>query len=119
MHGYQLMHAIAGRTGGRWQPSPGAIYPAISQLEDEGLVTVTASAGRKLVILTRQGRESAGEAQPLIFEKDDAIDLRPLLMQVHDAARQVARTGTEAQVEQAAQILADTRRAIYLLLAEG
>ncbi len=36
MHGYQLMQAIADRTGGVWKPSPGAIYPTISQLEDEG-----------------------------------------------------------------------------------
>src|SRR3954451_16569652 len=57
MHGYQLMQAIADRTGGRWTPSPGAIYPTISQLEDEGLVTVTADAGRKLVALTDAGRE--------------------------------------------------------------
>ena len=42
MHGYQLMQAIADRSGGRWTPSPGAIYPTINQLEDEGLVTVTA-----------------------------------------------------------------------------
>src|SRR3954451_11769773 len=59
MHGYQLMQAIAERSGGRWPPSPGAIYPTISQLEDEGLVTVTADAGRKLVTLTDTGREQA------------------------------------------------------------
>ncbi len=57
MHGYQLMQAIADRSGGRWTPSPGAIYPTINQLEDEGLVTVTAEAGRKLVTLTDAGRE--------------------------------------------------------------
>ena len=41
MHGYQLMQAIGDRTGGRWTPSPGAIYPALNMLEDEGLVTVS------------------------------------------------------------------------------
>ena len=40
MHGYQLMRTIAERTGGRWSPSPGAIYPTLSQLEDEGLITI-------------------------------------------------------------------------------
>src|SRR5215213_10262160 len=59
MHGYQLMQAIGERSGGRWTPSPGAIYPTISQLEDEGLVTVTAEHGRKLVTLTDAGREQA------------------------------------------------------------
>src|SRR3954454_21075012 len=57
MHGYQLMQSIADRSGGRWTPSPGAIYPTISQLEDEGLVTVPADAGRTLVPLTDAGRE--------------------------------------------------------------
>src|ERR1022692_1353778 len=45
MHGYQLMQAIADRTQGAWRPSPGAIYPTIAQLEDEGLVSVTPDAG--------------------------------------------------------------------------
>ncbi|RAK40628.1 PadR family transcriptional regulator [Actinoplanes lutulentus] len=124
MHGYQLMHAIAERTGGRWQPSPGAIYPTISQLEDEGLVTVTASAGRKLVTLTDSGRAhiaASGSEDPFTAFPGgfSSIDLRPLLEQVHDAARQVARTGTDAQAEAAARILADTRKALYLLLADG
>src|SRR5689334_23381353 len=44
MHGYQLMQAVSDRTGGRWSPSPGAIYPTINQLEDEGLVEITADA---------------------------------------------------------------------------
>ena len=36
MNGYQLMQTIADRSGGRWTPSPGAIYPTLNQLEDEG-----------------------------------------------------------------------------------
>src|SRR6185436_15416711 len=63
MHGYQLMQAIAERSGGRWTPSPGAIYPTINQLEDEGLVTVTADSGRKLVTLTDAGRERVAARQ--------------------------------------------------------
>jgi DNA-binding PadR family transcriptional regulator len=126
MHGYQLMHAIADRTGGRWTPSPGAIYPTISQLEDEGLVTVTAESGRKLVTLTDAGREhiaarrdswsdplgSSGAGGP-------TTDLRGILEQLHGAVRQVARAGTDAQLTAAAAILGEARRALYLLLADG
>src|SRR5437764_10100300 len=61
MHGYQLMQAIAERTGSVWTPSPGAVYPTINQLEDEGLVTVTAEAGRRLVTLTDAGRSHLAE----------------------------------------------------------
>lgn len=126
MHGYQLMQAIADRTGGRWTPSPGAIYPAISLLEDEGLVTARPDAGRKVIELTEAGREYVaanreGWADP--FSSDDQAgdrpDLRGLLMQLHAATRQVGMAGTAAQVEKAATILADARRALYLLLADG
>ena len=57
MHGYQLMQAVAERTGGAWKLSPGAVYPTIAQLEDEGLVRISAEGGRKLVTLTEAGRE--------------------------------------------------------------
>jgi DNA-binding PadR family transcriptional regulator len=126
MHGYQLMQAIADRSGGTWTPSPGAVYPAISLLEDEGLVSVTAESGRKLVALTDAGRdhvESRGDSWPDPFSgvpgRSAGTDLRSLLEQVHGAARQVGRTGSEAQVAAAATILGDARRALYLLLAEG
>src|SRR5688572_15232683 len=109
MHGYQLMQAIAERSGGRWTPSPGAIYPTISQLEDEGLVTVTADAGRKLVALTDAGREhieAARGTSPDPFAghptSGPGTDLRGLLEQLHAAVRQVARTGTDAQLTAAA-----------------
>jgi len=124
MHGYQLMQSIAERSGGRWTPSPGAVYPAISQLEDEGLVTVTAESGRKLVSLTDAGRTAlSGDevTDPFAaFAGDpDRPDLRELLGQLHGATKQVGMTGTPAQVEGAATILRDARRAMYLLLADG
>jgi len=126
MHGYQLMHAIADRSGGRWTPSPGAIYPALSQLEDEGLLTLTAESGRKTCTLTDAGREhvqSHRDSWPDPFAGFDSSrpgpDLRALLEQLHGAARQVGRTGTDAQIAAAAAILADARRSLYLVLADG
>jgi DNA-binding PadR family transcriptional regulator len=125
MHGYQLMQAIAERSGGRWTPSPGAIYPTINQLEDEGLVTVTADAGRRLVTLTDDGRaylEARGEsADPFSGYRSagPGADLRGLLEQLAGAVRQVARSGTDTQLTAAAGILAEARRSLYLLLADG
>ncbi|RFU22015.1 PadR family transcriptional regulator [Geodermatophilus marinus] len=126
MHGYQLMQAIAERSAGRWTPSPGAIYPTISQLEDEGLVTVTADAGRKLVTLTDAGRAHVEERQgsgadPFAGRAaaGPGAELPALLDQLHGAVRQVARTGSEAQVAEAARVLAEARRSLYLLLADG
>ena len=126
MHGYQLMQAIADRTGGAWTPSPGAVYPTINQLEDEGLVAVTAEAGRRLVSLTDAGRAHLDEHRDGAADPfggfDPAApggDLRRLVREVIDAARTVGRNGTDEQREAAAEILANTRRSLYLLLADA
>lgn len=127
MHGYQLMQAIAERTGGAWQPSPGAIYPTIAQLEDEGLVSTHSDGGRKLVSLTEAGRAYLedprhGVADPFaaITAADaEAPSLRTAIAEVHSAARSVAINGTRAQIAAAQSVLADARRALYLILAEG
>ena len=37
-NGYQIMSEIEERSDGAWRPSPGAVYPALSQLADEGLI---------------------------------------------------------------------------------
>ena len=63
MHGYQIMQAMSDRTGGAWRPSPGAVYPTIAQLEDEGLVTTQEEGGRRLVTLTSEGANVCSGAQ--------------------------------------------------------
>src|SRR5262245_9517929 len=37
-NGYQIMSEVEERSGGAWRPSPGAVYPALQQLADEGLI---------------------------------------------------------------------------------
>src|SRR5215217_3791947 len=56
MHGYQIIQEIAERTGDLWQPSPGSIYPVLQQLEDEGLIFIEQTEGRKVANLTEAGR---------------------------------------------------------------
>jgi DNA-binding PadR family transcriptional regulator len=124
MHGYQLMQAIADRTGGRWTPSPGAVYPAINLLEDEGLVISHADSGRKVIELTDQGRATVAEnkdswTDPFADDEEAGPDLRNLVMQLGSAARQVVMTGSPTQVDEAARILSEARRSLYLLLADG
>src|SRR5215208_1704044 len=55
-NGYQLMQEIEQRSDGTWRPSPGSVYPALQQLEDEGLVRVEPGDGRKAYTLTDEGR---------------------------------------------------------------
>lgn len=125
MHGYQLMETIVERSGGRWHPSPGAIYPTLRQLEEEGLVTINPiGGGRHQVTLTEQGRtlvdtEAGSWPDPFASAHDstDEIDLRGEMTQLHEAARVIARTGTQAQRRAAVALVAEARRGLYLLLA--
>jgi DNA-binding PadR family transcriptional regulator len=122
MHGYQLMQAVAERTGGAWKLSPGAVYPTIAQLEDEGLVRVSAEGGRKLVTLTDAGREhlaDLGAVDPFaaFATGDGQPDLRALMGELMGAAHQLGRVGDDEQQAAAAKVLADARRALYLILA--
>lgn len=55
-HGYELMTRLEGRFDGAYQASAGAIYPTLQQLEDELLVRVEASAGRKVYHVTADGQ---------------------------------------------------------------
>jgi len=58
-HGYAIMAELKERVGGRWQPSPGAIYPALLSLEELGLVTSADHDGTKLYTLTQNGLGAA------------------------------------------------------------
>ena len=120
MHGYQLMQTIAERTDGAWSPSPGAVYPTLNQLEDEGLVRIDTSGGRKEVSLTEAGRDHVEEHRPEWpnpLASEDGPRLRELMHSLGEAVRQVGRTGTDAQRQQTARELTDVRRRIYLILA--
>jgi DNA-binding PadR family transcriptional regulator len=125
-NGYQLIQELANRSDGMWKPSPGAIYPALQQLEDEGLIHAVGDDGRKAWELTASGREylEANRVQfgtPWELASNDVSDgirgLAELGAQVGAAVMQVAHAGDEGQVAKAAQILTETRRSLYRLLA--
>jgi len=55
-HGYDLIKAISDMVAGAYTPSPGAVYPTLTMLEEQGYVTVDASAGnKKLYSITDEG----------------------------------------------------------------
>ncbi|WP_426593528.1 PadR family transcriptional regulator [Cellulomonas sp. McL0617] len=126
MHGYQLIQEIGQRSGGQWRPSPGAIYPALNLLEDEGLVAITAESGRKMARLTDAGTAYVAEnAEQLGSPFEDAASrptspgrsLRGALEALAAAAQQVVRSGTDDQATQALAVLERSRRDLYLILA--
>src|SRR2546421_12687171 len=47
-NGYEVMQLVEERSEGVWRPSPGSVYPALAQLEDEGLIRSEEADGRKV-----------------------------------------------------------------------
>jgi DNA-binding PadR family transcriptional regulator len=123
-NGYQLMQAIEERSGGRWRPSPGSVYPALAQLEDQGFIRASEREGAKLFEITDSGREHvsglSGEVPPWDAERDSEpfVAIRSLIAQTAEAAWQVAQVADERQIKQASELLAETRRGLYRILAE-
>jgi DNA-binding PadR family transcriptional regulator len=125
-NGYQIMSEIEERSGGAWRPSPGAVYPALQQLADEGLIAGEESAGRRTFSLTDAGRQHVEEnperarAAWEAMAPDEPGEVPGLFVQ---AARlggsivQLAHAGTPGQVHAAEQLLEETRRKMYQILA--
>jgi DNA-binding PadR family transcriptional regulator len=123
------MQAVDERTGGVWRPSPGSTYPALSLLEDEGLVRVQEHGGGsgRTFELTDEGRAHLEEHADHIGDPFAAVagevpqsarEMRKVFGEIAEVALgRIAHKGTPEQVEQAAAILADTRRRLYLVLA--
>ena len=126
MHGYQLMQEMEERSGGAWQPSPGSIYPTLQLLEDEGLIEPETSGGRKSYHLTDAGRpeaETAAANPPWASIGDDTMsqvqDFRDAAVGIMSALRQVGFNGTPEQRQKALEVLNDTKRKLYAILADA
>ena len=130
INGYQVIQRIAERSGDAWRPSPGSVYPTIQQLEDEGLVAGDAGGGRRALGLTDQGRAWVAEnAEQLdavwapfaedAVEDERSADLKPEIGRLMSAIWQVRATGTEAQQQAALELVVETRRKLYGILADA
>ena len=125
-NGYQLMQTIEERSGGDWRPSPGSMYPTLSQLEDEGLIRSAEADGSRVFEITDAGREHletrAGEPDPWTpsdgRSENAMAELGPLVIGIGKAVWQVASVGTEQQRARALELLDETRRGLYRILAE-
>jgi len=125
MHGYEMIQELENRTGGVWRPSPGSVYPTLQLLEDEDLIAGEEVDGRKRFALTDAGQaEAERHAQRAPWEEATegiapvAFGLRNAIFQVGEAAWTVASAGTEAQQTRALEVLTESRRRLYAILAE-
>lgn len=136
LNGYQVIQEIADRTGNAWRPSPGSVYPTISQLEDEGLIEGDDARGRRTLRLSDSGREYLDQHEDEVAEVwapftegtsrgpddgDVGVDfasLKPELGRVMNAVWQIITTGTDDQRRSAIGVLVEARRALYQILAD-
>jgi DNA-binding PadR family transcriptional regulator len=56
MHGYEIAKQISSFLGGKYEPSPGLIYPTLQSLEDQDLVSGRQDGGKKVYTITAAGR---------------------------------------------------------------
>jgi DNA-binding PadR family transcriptional regulator len=126
LNGYQIMQEIEQRSNGVWRPSPGSVYPALAQLEDEDLVRTEKLGDRRTYVLTDAGRarverrgESAAPWEQMTDSDDDDVGALFLEMRrLGMAAGQIGHLGSAEEVARAREIVTKARRAIYALLAD-
>lgn len=131
-HGYELMKELETKSGGIYKASAGAVYPALQQLEDEGLVTSEAVAGKRTYSLTDGGRaevqresetvkriwqraEQAGDWAPWMGMEGAEV-MRPAADLMKTALRAATRGSHDsARIAKIREILERTRKEIESL----
>jgi len=124
-HGYEIITELVERSEGRWQPSPGSVYPVLKRLASDGLVRARTEGERRVFELTDAGRRYVEDHADELGEPWAEIGGAPeATMEMLDAARQaagalwqVAQTGDDQQIAAATEVLAETKRALYRVLA--
>lgn len=130
MNGYGIIRELAERSGGTWRPSSGAVYPALSLLEDEGLIGPAEGAGPKYFQLTDAGREEVEQLEDRPAPWDDATEeatsslggnaeLWKAFGDAATAVRAVVQTGDQAAGASATEELVALRKRLYGLLADS
>lgn len=146
-HGYELIQALSERFGGTYSPSAGTIYPRLSKLEEEGLVSKSTDGRKTVYEITDAGRAELdarrGELDGIENEVTDSVRrladgvraevngaMRSLRAELASAAREAKRSATSASASAAAgtsstgwggDARAETSRAVHeidLVLSE-
>ncbi len=65
-HGYEVIKAIEDAMGGHYAPSPGAVYPMLTLLDETGLIASESQGSKKRYSLTDEGRAEIDANKPAI-----------------------------------------------------
>lgn len=123
-NGYGLIKTIAEKTSGAWRPSPGSVYPTLQQLVDEELITAVGEGRRTEFTLTDDGRAYVAEHEEELAnawntEADGNMqEFHQSIGKLMGVIHQFRGVATEEQRRAAIEKLDETRRALYLILAD-
>ena len=132
-HGYELIQALSERFGGTYSPSAGTIYPRLSKLEEEGLVTKSTDGRKTVYEITDAGSaELDSRRHELDAIEDDLTDsvrrladsvraevndaMRSLRAELASAAREAKQAATSASATgggAATNVNVDSNRAVH------
>lgn len=129
-HGYELIQALSERFGGTYSPSAGTIYPRLSKLEEEGLVTKQTSGRKSVYEITDAGRaELEARRHELDGIEEEVTDsvrrlaegvranvdeaMRSLRAELASAAREAKRSARTAHGGETINLHAESNRAVH------
>jgi DNA-binding PadR family transcriptional regulator len=109
-HGYDIIRALEGRSGGFYRPSPGSVYPTLQMLEDLGYVEATQQEGKKVYAITDAGRQ-------FLSEQGDFLD--DLRSRVASAWGEFGRGAGGPELGELMHELGELARALFRLGSRG
>lgn len=92
-HGYELIRSIEDLCGGSYSPSPGAIYPTLTYLEDAGYasVQVADANGRKQYAITDEGRAHLQQSR---------LEVEAVMQRLKLASRMMAKLSVPEEIRE-------------------
>ncbi|MDQ1547855.1 MAG: hypothetical protein QOH69_2759 [Actinomycetota bacterium] len=93
-HGYELIQALGDRFGGTYVPSAGTIYPRLSKLEEEGLVSKSADGRKTVYSITDVGRAELHDRESELGGIEDEVtdSVRRLANEVRSSVNDAMRS---------------------------
>ena len=101
-HGYELIRTIEEMFDGAYSPSPGAVYPTLTLLEELGHASVENDGGKKLYTITAEGKA-------FLAENKEAVDT--VMSRMEQTAKMFARAAAPMALREAMHSL---KRALFM-----
>jgi DNA-binding PadR family transcriptional regulator len=107
-HGYEVIRLLEDRFMGLYAPSAGTVYPRLSRLEAEGLVTHFEADGRKVYRITDAGRDELRRRETELRELE--AEIRSSVSDLANEIKDEVRGSVRSLREELRQAVRDVRR---------